>query len=677
MSSLILHLSDLHFGNLQDADLWFGQLRDDLNDILPRIRFDGTKQLEALVISGDVADQSTQEEYRAAEKFLSSLKDYFGLNSSQILIVPGNHDLNWKLSDNAYKATKRSDYKGSLATLDLIKKDIIFDNSDYIEIPNPKKYKSRFKYFSEFYQNVIGEPYPEDYEKQYKICYLVEQNLLILGLNSAWKLNHSESEKYHTESKERKSKLTYRFPCSINSDALTNALDEIDRILIYKNSRFKVAVWHHPLNSPDEDRIKDHDFMQRLVQHGFQLALHGHIHKATAENYNYRNTDLSVISGGTFGAPISQWVSGNALQYNLLRLQDKELLIYIRKRVAKNGIWKADGWENQNGLDTDRYKKIELALRELSIDETLARYVQLFTRSYLGLSANNVDDEMQQLEDLLSSYNFKLDKKKVENVLKDFWELKFKSLSHNMLSEDEIDKINKIQNLLEDRDLKTIDSMIQTAMQTMNTIETTEEERSIEIIEEDQQGEQIEVVPVEQTAQNNSDGYVVVIGLVILIGLIGISFHYCSQPTQNKQPSNTNSPQLQQSLVPSPPQSSTSNPTSSPSPKVSADEWMYIGDIDKNLPDSLEGTPLLDSWISPSIFPSVNSVVTITNRIGVNLRKDKPQPPEFEYENQELLGLAKYGEKFEVLETATVPSQKRTDILKVWAKVRRCSHTCN
>lgn len=84
MCSLILHLSDLHFGSLENASLWFTQLRDDLNQILPQIRSDEPKRLEAVVISGDIANYSVQQEYEAAESFLNLLTDYFQLNSSQI-----------------------------------------------------------------------------------------------------------------------------------------------------------------------------------------------------------------------------------------------------------------------------------------------------------------------------------------------------------------------------------------------------------------------------------------------------------------------------------------------------------------------------------------------------------------------------------------------------------------
>ncbi|MGK7871763.1 MAG: hypothetical protein AB4426_00065 [Xenococcaceae cyanobacterium] len=174
-----------------------------------------------------------------------------------------------------------------------------------------------------------------------------EPDLLVLGLNSAWKLNHSDK---------------YKSAARINPDALTNALNEINQTPTYRGSRLKMAVWHHPLNSPDEDRIKDKGFMQRLAQNGFRLALHGHIHKAGADDYKYRaGSQIDIIAAGTFGAPVRQWVPGYPLQYNLLRWQGNKLTVYTRKRADLNGVWQPDAmWVQADGLAANSYYEIEL-----------------------------------------------------------------------------------------------------------------------------------------------------------------------------------------------------------------------------------------------------------------------------------------------------------------------------
>lgn len=342
----ILHISDLHFGTTQDATRWHSQLSDDLRQLLSKLEPERSPVLDILIISGDVANKSLPEEYEAARRFVTYLCQDFGLKRSQMVIVPGNHDLNWDASREAYTLQRRIDYQGSLDKQDILEKNIIVDGN-YIEVPEPTKYKQRFKYFSEFYENVIGRPYPQQYRLQYELRHFPEQNLLILGLNSAWKLNHAP---------------TYSTCASINSDALTNAINEITENPAYKNSRLKIAVWHHPLYSPFEDRIKEHDFMQRLAQNGFRLALHGHIHQAGTDDYRYRRgSQIDIIAAGTFGAPVRAWVPGYPLQYNLLKLQGNKLTTYTRKRIQLNGAWQPDAmWEHEDGITVSSYYEIEL-----------------------------------------------------------------------------------------------------------------------------------------------------------------------------------------------------------------------------------------------------------------------------------------------------------------------------
>ncbi len=220
-------------------------------------------------------------------------------------------------------------------------------DGNYVLVPDRTQYEERFKHFSNFYEKIKGKSYPLKPKSQYELRYFPEQELLILGLNSAWKLNHHDN---------------YKSRASINPEAFTNALKEINENPTYRNSRLKIAVWHHPLNSPDEDRIKDRGFLQRLAQNGFRLALHGHIHKAGINDYKYRiGSKIEIIAAGTFGAPVRQWQPGYPLQYNLLKWQDRKLTVYTRKRIELNGAWQPDGmWVQADGLTTSSYYKIEL-----------------------------------------------------------------------------------------------------------------------------------------------------------------------------------------------------------------------------------------------------------------------------------------------------------------------------
>ena len=313
----ILHLSDLHFGTPDQANLWSNQLANDLfNDL-------NIDRLDALILSGDIANYSISEEYTAAQQFLDNLRQDFTLEPEQIIIVPGNHDLNWTIAEEAYTPMRRKQYKG------LLDENHVIDKGEFIEVLDPETYKKRFTNFCDFYQSIKEKNYPLEYEQQYTLDHFPEQNLLILGLNSAWQLDHH-----------------YKSRANINTNSLGNALKEIRRNKDYKNCPIKIAVWHHPLNSPFEDRIKDPGFLEQLAVAGFRLFLHGHIHKAEASLFRYdmsaTGRKLDRICAGTFGAPTKELIPAYPWQYNLLKFEGDKLTVKTRRREEPNGAWKPD-----------------------------------------------------------------------------------------------------------------------------------------------------------------------------------------------------------------------------------------------------------------------------------------------------------------------------------------------
>lgn len=324
----VLHLSDLHFGTPVQANLWSSQLADDLREL-------NLSHLDALILSGDIANRSTPEEYAAAQQFLAEFRQDFPLKPEQIIIVPGNHDLNWTISEEGYEPRLRKTHKGLTD-----ENHVIDDGGNYIAVINPEQYQRRFQPFSQFYQAIKGEAYPIDPEQQYTIDRL-NDHLLILGLNSAWQLDHH-----------------YRNRVSINGKALTNALREINRTPDYQNCPIKIAVWHHPIHSARDDRIKDSNFMERLSVNGFRFFLHGHIYQGQKGFYDYDSErGLFRICAGTFGAPTHELTTAMPWQYHLLKFADNQLTIQSRKRASETGAWESDYcWRYPKNEKRDTYQ---------------------------------------------------------------------------------------------------------------------------------------------------------------------------------------------------------------------------------------------------------------------------------------------------------------------------------
>jgi predicted MPP superfamily phosphohydrolase len=338
----ILHLSDLHFGTLAQAQLWSGQLIEDLQNNL------NIDKIDALILSGDIANKSTHEEYQFAKKFLDEFLQDFNLEPGQIIIVPGNHDINWDLSKEAYTLKD----KDKCIADELREGYYISVNDDVVRTVDKEKYLHRFSNFNDFYNNYKDNPYQLDVNQQYSLD-VIGDKILILGLNSAWQLDHH-----------------FKNRASINNIALTNALTEIRRNNIYKNCPVKIAVWHHPINSPYEDRVKNSDFLQRLAVNDFHLFLHGHVHKAENDKFcydhNIEGRKLHRICAGTFGAPTKELNTGIPWQYNLLTFQTNKVKVDTRKRESENGAWEGD-FRWRDGKDKSlNYYQIELQSIEKS-----------------------------------------------------------------------------------------------------------------------------------------------------------------------------------------------------------------------------------------------------------------------------------------------------------------------
>lgn len=322
----ILHLSDLHFSQLAQAEVWYNQLAEDIKEL-------ECEEINALVLSGDLTQRADKVEFEAARQFLLRVSTEFKLSPGQVVVVPGNHDLSWTLSKSAYELQRRADYKSPLEEGKFIE-----HGTEVVEVRDEVAYRRRFEPFSEFYGLIKGSPYPSASADQIDLQDFAAENVLFLGLNSAWEIDH------HFKSR-----------AGIHPEALTRALSLVRQNSAY-GKRIKIAVWHHPLTTSGEDRVKDQGVMEQLAKAGFRLVLHGHIHKA--ENNLFRfdmsagGRRIDLIAAGTFGAPTTEWVPGYPLQYNLLRISKDKVVVETRRREEPNGAWKPDArWLQGPGKD--------------------------------------------------------------------------------------------------------------------------------------------------------------------------------------------------------------------------------------------------------------------------------------------------------------------------------------
>jgi len=309
----ILHISDIHLGTKEKAELYFERLEEDLTKGLH------ITKLDFLVISGDIANQATSEDYDAALVLVKNIIDCFGIDLDQVVIVPGNHDINWSHSRGAYTFIFRNDFAPSISEAECIPAGEMG-----VLQRNEEEHKQRFANFACFYKRIYGYEYPREYEKQGIIYPCEKHRILFLGLNTAWEIDHHFKE-----------------PLSINLKALSNSLDIISEVKY--EGWVKCVVFHHPVSGPD--MIKNIDFIEELASHGVHILLHGHIHRSIEGCCTYDDEHrVYIIRAGVFGGITRDcMITGNPFQYNLLRYDRTKHTISVesREKEKEEGGWSA------------------------------------------------------------------------------------------------------------------------------------------------------------------------------------------------------------------------------------------------------------------------------------------------------------------------------------------------
>lgn len=334
-SARVLHLSDLHFSHDDQVVPWLAQLETDLKSLLRE------EPLSAVVISGDIADTARPEEYQAAARFLRELVSTFKLPTQRVLLVPGNHDVDWEQSHRAYipRWLQRNEDPSKLASGTFLwlsreeKQKSIAERRD-------EQYRLRFMPFAELYSAVRGEGYSSEYAEQATIQHFPDENLLVVGFNSAWYTDHAFPDR-----------------AGIHAQAFSRALRQVEHTSAYKGC-VKLAVMHHPPSLLSDKAGLDAACLEQLAKAGFRLLLHGHVHEADNQGFCYhgdtREGRIEIIGAGTFGGERNPRYP---YQYQLLAMDGSTVSVHTRKREKPGGAWKPDArWKaDDQGNVASRY----------------------------------------------------------------------------------------------------------------------------------------------------------------------------------------------------------------------------------------------------------------------------------------------------------------------------------
>lgn len=318
----LLHLSDLHIDATTDVEGLLLALGTDLDD---RQGGFGDRRIDLVVVSGDLTNRASPEEFEAARRFVAQLLERCKLTAERCIVVPGNHDLSWDTP--AYDWVPRRQV-GATSPVTHIPQ-----GAGYL-VRNERSYPERFRNFSDhFFHPLFQRPYALRPQDQGQCALFADLELQVLALNSAWQIDEYFPDR-----------------AAINPAALTRVLgrasEEIGEAreagrLGRGGDVLRIAVWHHPITG--NEKIADDAFVDVLRRAGVRLCLHGHVHEDRADliGYLHPRDRLHVLGAGSFGAPMRERPESTPRLYNVVELgaDRRSVRVHTRKLSRAGGTW--------------------------------------------------------------------------------------------------------------------------------------------------------------------------------------------------------------------------------------------------------------------------------------------------------------------------------------------------
>jgi hypothetical protein len=313
-----IHLSDLHMQS---------PMPDGMHPVFDALWKDIPQQIELLkgpldfiAFTGDVAYSGKAGEYALAEKeFFRPLKSLVNVPWSKFFIVPGNHDVDWSL-------TEAVDGDPSLRrqVLDVDRVDEVLADEQ-----KRKLLLSRMSAYADFVRSLAGIEGGSLIEGDPVFGYVARREtpdrfVAVLGLNTAW-------------------------TSGFRKDTDGNVLDERNLVLGQKQvnevkirspqADLRIALMHHP-----HDCLSEKDRMEsgKQLRKDCGVILHGHYHVPDVERFQSLVSQSVVIPAGATYQPTKYTISYNLARLDLdtgdglalLRRYSPERFEYIADNVA-------------------------------------------------------------------------------------------------------------------------------------------------------------------------------------------------------------------------------------------------------------------------------------------------------------------------------------------------------
>ena len=315
MSLTYVHVSDIHFGQERGSDLYVHKdLKQRLIDDAAALKDEvGIAQMDGVIVTGDIAFSGKEDQYRAAAQWLDLLTKTIGCKATDVIVVPGNHDI---------------DREGISAGAELMLKELVEGGNESLDRLLEDKRDREVLYAKFDAYRDFAEAYGCRLESDGGVAVdrLIpigpERFLRFMGLNSALLCTKQGSDE---------GKLL---------------LGGKQRVLPRIPGEELVVLCHHPVGS-----LKDAKKVSRYIKSRARVHIYGHVHNPSAEvEEAVPDGDLLTISAGATVPPNAE--EGYQYTYNVLSFAWDENTDGLKIGIASRS-WNAQG--TVFDADTDRF----------------------------------------------------------------------------------------------------------------------------------------------------------------------------------------------------------------------------------------------------------------------------------------------------------------------------------
>jgi len=280
MPIAFIHLSDIHFGQEKGADLYIHEdVRECLiNDAHTVVKSYAGGKATGVIVTGDIAYAGKRGEYLQAAAWLDRLTETIGCEKTEVLLVPGNHDIDWSAITRGCKLMIESIMDNGEAQLDSFLAEELDREVFYNRFSN-------YRPFAEGYNCPLDKSGGYASDRTFELA--PKRSLRFIGLNSA-------------------------LICSENDVEGSLLIGARQHVLPRNKGEELVVLSHHPLNW-----LRDSDDARRYVRSRARVFVSGHEHNPSLQVENIKDDqDLMLLASGATTPPRVE--AGYGYTYNLL-----------------------------------------------------------------------------------------------------------------------------------------------------------------------------------------------------------------------------------------------------------------------------------------------------------------------------------------------------------------------